>query len=116
MHRILAGVHLNSYANDRLIWKFDKNEEFTVKPISQLLMEKRTQADGFNAFSFTKSILTWFVLLGRVNTKDRLHRLGICSGLENRSPTWSNNQAQDDVGLVTIRGPSRAQTRTRDQT
>ena len=68
--------------------KFDKDEEFSVKSISKLLMEKRIQHDGFTAFSFTKSIwkglvplkveiLTWFVLLGKVNTKTRLHRLGV---------------------------------------
>ena len=88
MHKILAGVHLNSFANDKLIWNVDKKGEFSVKSISQLLMEKRTHAIDFKAFRFTRSIwkglvplkveiLTWSVLLGRVNTKDRLHRLGI---------------------------------------
>ena len=88
MHQILAGEHLNNYANDRLIWKFDKKGEFSIKSITEILMEKRIQPEGFNAFNFTKSIwkglvppkveiLTWFVLLGRVNTKAKLNRLGI---------------------------------------
>ena len=88
MYQVLAREHLNRYANDRLIWSFDKNGEFSVKSLSKQIMEKRVQPVGINAFSFTKSIwkglvppkveiLTWFVLLGRVNTKSRLHRLGI---------------------------------------
>ena len=35
-----------------------------------------------------------------------------CSGLENRRPTRPNSEAQDDIGLVTTRGPSRVQTGT----
>ena len=88
MNLVLAGVHLNSYTNDRLIWKFDRGGEFSVKSITKILMEKKVQEDRINSFNFTKSIwkglfppkveiLTWFVLLGRVNTKDRLNRLGI---------------------------------------
>ena len=90
IHQVLVEVHLNNSTNDRLIWKFDKNGTFSVKSVSQLLMEKRCQDDGVNSFSFAKSIwkglvppeveiLTWFVILRRLNTKVRLHRLGILS-------------------------------------
>ena len=56
MHQALAKVHLNSYTNDRLIWKFDKEGEFSVKSITKILMEKRVQSEGFNAFNFIKAI------------------------------------------------------------
>ena len=108
MHQILAGVQLNSFANDKLIWKFDKKGDFFVKSTSQLLMEK-THAARFNAFSFTRSIwkgliplkveiLTWFMLLGRVNTKDRLHRLGILPQ-EQIKCTFCNNHVENQEHL-----------------
>ena len=56
MNQALAGVHLNSFANDRVIWKLDIEKEFSVKSITNKIWEKRVHSEAVNAFNFTKSI------------------------------------------------------------
>ena len=56
MHQALAGMHLKRNTNDRVIWKFGKEGQFSVISITKVLMEKKVQSVGYNAFNFTKSI------------------------------------------------------------
>lgn len=85
---VLASVKLNNFSQDRLIWKFDKKGVFSVKSVSKLAIAAKVNANEINNFSFTKKVwkglvppkvelFSWFVLIGRVNTKDRLCTIGI---------------------------------------
>ena len=59
-----------------------------MKLVSQTIMSRSSQSANVNNFSFTKSmwkgfvllrveLMVSFVLIGRLNTKDRLHSKGI---------------------------------------
>ena len=88
LNSLLATVKLNRYSNDRIIWKFDKKGIFSVGSVSKVWMAEQNRMSGVNSFHFTKSvwkglvppkveIFAWFILIGRLNTKDRLHNFGI---------------------------------------
>ena len=86
MHSILTTVKLNRFAQDRIIWKFDNKRVFLVNSAARTVIAKKEQTMEVN--SFTKAvrkglvppkveIFAWFLLIGRVNTKSKLHRFGI---------------------------------------
>jgi len=76
-----------------VVWKFDKKCVFSTKLFVQVL-QKETISEDITSYSFTSSIwrglvpprvelFAWFVLVGRVNTKERLTRLGIINHNDN---------------------------------
>ncbi|XP_016164945.1 uncharacterized protein LOC107607510 [Arachis ipaensis] len=72
---------------DRVVWKFDKQGIFSTNSFVQELQVELLPED-IASFSFTRTVwkglvpprvelFIWFVLTGRVNTKERLSRLGV---------------------------------------
>ena len=90
---------------DRLTWKFDKKGVFSVKSLSQKVLTLKLQGDEVNSFSFTKAlwkglvpsrveIFAWFVLIGKINMKDRLLKFGIIQ--QNQSQCSLCNRYEED--------------------
>ncbi|KAL4286952.1 hypothetical protein AHAS_Ahas19G0137600 [Arachis hypogaea] len=83
----LQSVRLIAAVQDRVVWKFGKECVYTTNSFVQVLQEA-TSDEEILRYKFTKGIwrglvpprvelFTWFVLIGRVNTKDRLSRYGV---------------------------------------
>ncbi|XP_015969969.1 uncharacterized protein LOC107493386 [Arachis duranensis] len=92
LHEVLRSVKLTTEREDQLVWKFDKSGIYTTNSFVQVLQAK-TLPEKITSYSFTSSIwrglvpprielFTWFVLVGRVNTKERLRRLGVIDQLD----------------------------------
>ncbi|XP_015970017.1 uncharacterized protein LOC107493428 [Arachis duranensis] len=73
----------------RIMWcgSFDSKGVFSTKSVTQVL-QSETLSDEITSYSFTSSIwrgvvplrielFGWFVIVGRVNTKERLSRLDV---------------------------------------
>ncbi|QHN94447.1 uncharacterized protein DS421_17g601310 [Arachis hypogaea] len=86
MLQVLQSIRLIAEVQDRVVWKFDKEGVFTNSFVQTLQGESLDEE--LLRYRFTKKIwkdlvppqvefFSWFVLVGRVNTKDRLNRLGI---------------------------------------
>ncbi|XP_016167355.1 uncharacterized protein LOC107609826 [Arachis ipaensis] len=91
--QILQSVRLIADMQDRVVWKFDKEGVYSTNSFVQVLQEQTLDEELHN-YRFTKDIwkgivpprvelFTWFVLVGRVNIKDRLCRLGILQQNDN---------------------------------
>ncbi|XP_016177792.1 uncharacterized protein LOC107620087 [Arachis ipaensis] len=87
MHETLRLVNLVYEREDRVVWKFDKHGVYSTNSFVQELQVELLPED-IASFSFTRTIwkglvpprvelFIWFVLTGRVNTKERLSRLGV---------------------------------------
>ncbi|XP_016199059.1 uncharacterized protein LOC107640024 [Arachis ipaensis] len=87
LHEWLRPVKLSDGKEDTLVWKFDSKGIFSTKSVLQVL-QSETLSDEITSYSFTSSVwrgmvpprielFGWFVLIGRVNTKERLSRLGV---------------------------------------
>ncbi|XP_057734667.1 uncharacterized protein LOC130950143 [Arachis stenosperma] len=87
LHDVLRLVKLDYGSEDRVVWKFDKQGVFSTNSFLQVLQEDIIPED-ITSYNFTKTIwkglvpprvelFVWFVLTGRVNTKERLSRLGV---------------------------------------
>ncbi|KAL4344357.1 hypothetical protein AHAS_Ahas11G0170300 [Arachis hypogaea] len=93
MLETLQAVRLIADTQDRVVWKFDKEGIYTTNSFVQALQVQTLTDDVLN-YKFTNGIwkgivpprielFTLFVLVGRVNTKDRLSRLGIIKQSDN---------------------------------
>ncbi|KAL4299736.1 hypothetical protein AHAS_Ahas17G0130700 [Arachis hypogaea] len=89
----LQDVRLIADTQDRVVWRFNKEGVYSTNSFVQVLQEQ-TLTDDILSYKFTNEIwkgmvpprielFTWFVLVGRVNTKDRLSRLGIIERSDN---------------------------------
>ncbi|KAL4322013.1 uncharacterized protein LOC107636929 [Arachis ipaensis] len=89
LNEALRPVRLASNREDRVVWKYDKLGIFSTNSFVQVLQEGMLSEEA-TSYSFTKTIwkglvpprvelFAWFVLVGRVNTKERLSRIGIIS-------------------------------------
>nr|XP_025674245.1 uncharacterized protein LOC112774318 [Arachis hypogaea] len=87
LHQILLTVKLTTEREDRVIWKFDRTGVFSTKSFVQV-MQEAVLPEEITSYSFTSvvwrgfvpprvELFTWFVLIERVNTKERLSRLGV---------------------------------------
>nr|XP_025652765.1 uncharacterized protein LOC112748737 [Arachis hypogaea] len=87
LHHTLRLVKLDLRREDRVVWKYDKQGIFSTNSFVQLLQVEMAPED-IQSYSFTRTIwkglvpprvelFVWFVLVGRVNTKERLSRLRI---------------------------------------
>ncbi|XP_016164877.1 uncharacterized protein LOC107607430 [Arachis ipaensis] len=72
---------------DSVVWKFDRTGVYSTKSFPQAL-HAEVLPEEVTSYSFTSDVwkgfipprielLSWFVLIGRVNTKDRLGRLHV---------------------------------------
>ncbi|KAL4286752.1 hypothetical protein AHAS_Ahas19G0117600 [Arachis hypogaea] len=93
LHDALRLVKLVADRDDRLVWKFDRQCVFTTNSFVQVLQEE-TLPEDITSYSFTKTIwkglvpprvelFAWFVLIGKVHTKERLCRFGIINQEDN---------------------------------
>ncbi|XP_057733852.1 uncharacterized protein LOC130949032 [Arachis stenosperma] len=84
---VLQSVRLIADVQDRVVWRFHKEGVYTTNSFVQVLQEETMDEELLN-YRYTKDIwkglvpprvelFSWFVLVGRVNTKDRLSRLGV---------------------------------------
>ncbi|QHN78151.1 Putative ribonuclease H protein [Arachis hypogaea] len=89
LHEALRPVRLANNREDRVVWKYDRFGIFSTNSFVEVLQEGMLSED-VTSYSFTKTIwkglvpprvelFAWFVLVGRVNTKERLSRIGIIS-------------------------------------
>ncbi|XP_016173366.1 uncharacterized protein LOC107615862 [Arachis ipaensis] len=87
LHERLRPVKLSVGREDNIVWKFDNKGIFSTNSFMQVLQSETLSAE-ITSYSFTQSIwgglvpprielFGWFVLVGRVNTKERLSRLGV---------------------------------------
>ncbi|XP_015961036.1 uncharacterized protein LOC107485010 [Arachis duranensis] len=87
LHETLRLVNLVYDREDRVVWKFDKKGVFSTNSFVQELQVELLPED-IASFSFTRTVwkglvpprvelFIWFALTGRVNTKERLSRLGV---------------------------------------
>ncbi|KAL4274980.1 uncharacterized protein LOC110268326 [Arachis ipaensis] len=86
-------VKLTSEREDSMIWKFDKYGSFSTNSFVQV-MQAEVLSEDITRYSFTSAIwrgfvppkielFSWFVLVERVNTNDRLCRLGVIEQNDN---------------------------------
>ncbi|KAL4373539.1 hypothetical protein AHAS_Ahas05G0091900 [Arachis hypogaea] len=89
LHEALRPVKLVINREDRVVWKYDRLGIFLTNSFVQVLQEGMLPED-VTSYSFTKSIwkglvppivelFVWFVLIGSVNTEERLSRFRIIS-------------------------------------
>ncbi|KAL4287822.1 hypothetical protein AHAS_Ahas19G0224600 [Arachis hypogaea] len=89
LHEALRPVKLVNNREDRVVWKYDRQGMFSTNSFVQVLQEDMLPEEA-TSYSFTKTIwkglvpprvelFSWFFLIGRANTKERLSRLGIVS-------------------------------------
>ncbi|XP_015969301.1 uncharacterized protein LOC107492758 [Arachis duranensis] len=87
LHERLRPVKLSDGKDDNMVWKFDSKGVFSTKSVVQVL-QSETLSDEIMSYSYTSSVwqgmvplrielFGWFVLIGRVNTRERLSRLGV---------------------------------------
>ncbi|XP_016206693.1 uncharacterized protein LOC107647083 [Arachis ipaensis] len=93
LHERLRQVKLSDGKDDNMVWKFNSKGVFSTKSVVQVL-QSETLSDEITSYSFTSSVwrgvvpprielFGWFVLIGRVNTKERLSRLGVIRPSDN---------------------------------
>ncbi|XP_057763530.1 uncharacterized protein LOC130983559 [Arachis stenosperma] len=104
LHESLRPVKLINNREDRVVWKYDRRGIFTTNSFVQVMQEELIPEE-VTSYSFTRTIwkglvpprvelFVWFVLIGRVNTKDRLSRLGIISQ-DDITCVLCNNEVED---------------------
>ncbi|XP_057734391.1 uncharacterized protein LOC130949772 [Arachis stenosperma] len=93
LHEILRPVKLTTEREDRVVWKFDKTGIFSINSFVQVMQEAAPPRE-ITSYNFTSAIwrgfvpprielFSWFVLIERVNTKERLCKLGVLGQLDN---------------------------------
>ncbi|XP_020972821.1 uncharacterized protein LOC110269371 [Arachis ipaensis] len=93
LHDRLRPVRLSMDRDDAIVWKFDKKGVFSTSSVLQVI-QSETLTGEITSYSFTSAIWSsvvpsrvelfgWFVLVGRVNTKERLSRLGVIPSTDN---------------------------------
>ncbi|XP_072061984.1 uncharacterized protein [Arachis hypogaea] len=93
LHETLRPIKLAHDKYDRVVWKFDKQGIFSTNSFVQV-MQSESLPEEITSYSFTRTIwkglvpprvelFIWFTLIRRVNTKERLHRLGIINHGDN---------------------------------
>ncbi|XP_016172465.1 uncharacterized protein LOC107614851 [Arachis ipaensis] len=87
LHEALRPVKLVNHREDRVIWKYDRQSVFSTNSFVQVMQVERLPEE-VTSYNFTSTIwkglvpqrvelFAWFVLISRVNTKERLSRFGI---------------------------------------
>ncbi|XP_020963842.1 uncharacterized protein LOC110265266 [Arachis ipaensis] len=87
LHERLRPVKLSSDREDTVVWKFENRGIFSTNSVIQAIQLETLSAE-IMSYSFTSSLwkgfvpprielFGWFVLVGRVNTKERLTKLGV---------------------------------------
>ncbi|QHO18793.1 Putative ribonuclease H protein [Arachis hypogaea] len=87
LHNTLRVVKLAHGREDRVVWKHDKQGIFSTNSFVHVLQVEMAPED-ISSYSFTRTIwkglvpprvelFVWFGLIGRVNSKERLRRLGV---------------------------------------
>ncbi|XP_016170676.1 uncharacterized protein LOC107613265 [Arachis ipaensis] len=87
LHERLRSVKLSADREDNMVWKFENKGVFSTSSMIQAIQSKTLPAE-LTSYSFTSSLwkgfvplrielFGWFVLVGRVNTKERLTKLGV---------------------------------------
>nr|XP_025628682.1 uncharacterized protein LOC112721872 [Arachis hypogaea] len=87
LHKTLQSAKPTNEREDTVIWKFDNTGVYSTNSFTQMMQAEALPAE-VTSYSFTRAIwkgfvpprielLSWFVLIGRVNTKDRLRRLRV---------------------------------------
>ncbi|XP_072056371.1 uncharacterized protein [Arachis hypogaea] len=87
LHERLRPVRMSLENEDAVVWKFDNTGVFSTKSFLQII-QTETLSEEITSYSFTRAIwkglvpprielFGWFVLVGRINTKERLNRLGV---------------------------------------
>ncbi|XP_016192273.1 uncharacterized protein LOC107633152 [Arachis ipaensis] len=94
LHEILLSFKLTNGREDSVVWKFDKTGDYSTKSFVRVMQEE-VLPEEVTSYSFTSAVwkgfvlprvelLSWFALVGRVNTKDRLCRLRVIDQQDNR--------------------------------
>ena len=102
LRQVLAAVQLIGSSEDRILWKFEKNGVFSVKSRVQVIENEGAVNQAVSSYNFTSAVwkdlvpprielLTWFVLIGRVNTKDRMARMNLLQQDQILSPLCSKH-------------------------
>ncbi|XP_016199557.1 uncharacterized protein LOC107640560 [Arachis ipaensis] len=87
LHERLRPVRLSSGREDNVVWKFENKGIFSTSSVIHAI-QAETLSTEITSYSFTSSIwkgfvpprielFGWFVLVGRVNTKERLTKIGV---------------------------------------
>ncbi|QHO17517.1 Putative ribonuclease H protein [Arachis hypogaea] len=87
LHERLRPVRLSSGREDSVVWKFDNKGVFSTRSVIQAIQAETLSAE-ITSYSFTSSVwkgfvpprielFGWFVLVDRVNTKERLGKIGV---------------------------------------
>nr|XP_025703058.1 uncharacterized protein LOC112803815 [Arachis hypogaea] len=87
LHETLQSAKPTHEKEDTVSWKFDNTGVYSTNSFTQMMQAEVLPAE-VTSYSFTRAIwkgfvpprielLSWFVLIGRVNTKDRLCRLRV---------------------------------------
>ncbi|XP_015941358.1 uncharacterized protein LOC107466863 [Arachis duranensis] len=93
LHERLRTVTLADGQEDHIVWKFDCKGIFSTNSVVKVLQSETLSAE-VTSYSFTSAVwrgvvpprielFGWFVLVGRVNTKERLTRLGVILPTDN---------------------------------
>ncbi|XP_015950039.1 uncharacterized protein LOC107474903 [Arachis duranensis] len=93
LHERLRMVKLADGQEDQIVWKFDCKGVFSTNSVVQVLQSESLSTE-ITSYSFTSlvwrgvvppkiELFGWFVLVGRVNTKERLSRLGVIMPTDN---------------------------------
>ncbi|XP_057755995.1 uncharacterized protein LOC130975187 [Arachis stenosperma] len=87
LHEMLRPVKLSARHEDNVMWKFDNKGVFSTNSVIQVI-QLEMLSDEITSYSFTSplwkgfvplriELFGWFVLVGRVDTKERLTKLGV---------------------------------------
>ncbi|KAL4394633.1 uncharacterized protein DS421_2g51590 [Arachis hypogaea] len=90
MIQVLSKVVIKADEVDSLVWKHDKLNEYLVKSFLSVIYKDRCRNLEPNMYNFSSKLwirlvpprvelLTWFIILGRLNTMDRLCSLKMLS-------------------------------------
>ncbi|XP_057723472.1 uncharacterized protein LOC130939379 [Arachis stenosperma] len=93
LHEVLQSVRITTEREDRVVWKYDKTGIFTTNSFVQV-MQEAALPEEITSYSFTSALwrgfapprvelFSWFVLVERVNTKERLCKLGVIDQHDN---------------------------------
>ncbi|XP_016200469.1 uncharacterized protein LOC107641493 [Arachis ipaensis] len=94
LHETLQSAKPTNEREDTVTWKFDNTGVYSTSSFTQMIQAKALPAE-ITSYSFTRAIwkgfvpprielLSWFVLVGRMNTKDRLCRLRVLDQNDNQ--------------------------------
>ncbi|XP_020967371.1 uncharacterized protein LOC110266736 [Arachis ipaensis] len=94
LHELLQSVKPTNGKEDGVVWKFDKTGVYSTASFGKVL-QAEVLPEEITSYSFTSAVwkglvpprvelFTWFVLVGRVNTKDRLCRFRVIPQHDNR--------------------------------